>query len=176
MRAPYDMTGSSVHAVRKRNQRKYTAPQKLLSGHAMFYGISPSWPGEIAAAVILPIRTHTEGNSRSTWRMAQRRTDQQRLVTAAWLTQLGAADWRTQIVRVRFVRLGPGTLDQGGNLCSSFKHIRDQVAAWIAFDNTIKGRGDDGPKCGIYWDEDNQERSPLFGVRCEFFLKEPANG
>lgn len=168
MRAPYDMTGASADAVRKRNQRKFTAPQKLVEGHARFYGISPCWPDATAACVILPIRTKAEGNNRESWRMASKRASAQRSLTALLLHQLGAADWRTQVNRVRFVRLAPKLMDDD-NCIGSMKRIRDGVAAWIAGENHPKGKGDDGPSCGVVW-EYAQETSTHYGVRIEIFV------
>lgn len=66
---------------------------------------------------------------------------------------------------VRMVRMGPGTLDVG-NLHSTLKPVQDQIAAWLAGDNTPTGKGDDSPRSGIVWLFEQQCQKP-HGIRIE---------
>lgn len=161
------MTREQAAAVRKHNHRKYTAPPKLLSGSALFHGISPSWPYECAARLCVPVRLVSEANAREHHQVKAKRVKLQRSVTALWLSKLGAADWRTDVKRVRIVRLAPRQLDSD-NLAGSAKAIRDQVAAWLSGQTSILGRGDDGPTSGIEWAVD-QEKCGHYGVRIELY-------
>jgi len=163
------LTRAEAAATRKRNQRKHTPPPKLVQGFAWQLGgpwqLGLTVPEQGRALIELPLRTSGQGNNRVHWRVEQKKTDHQRMVTEAWLRQLGAANWRTSVKRVRFVRLAPRALDCDNNV-SSNKHIRDQVAAWLAGHIGIKARGDDGPKCGISW-EYAQQKHTHWGVRIE---------
>ena len=168
----------------KKRASKPRAPAGLVMGQALLH---PEPLQGRKATVLLPLHTKSEGNEREHHRVVQKRTDEQRNCTAFWLGRLGAARWREDIVRVKFVRLGPGQLDQGDNLCSSSKHIRDQVAAWIAGYGTarvldvakgklVPTRGDDGPNCGVHWDQDHQEKLTHFGVRVEIYVAAAGGG
>lgn len=116
--------------------------------------------------VEFPVITQTEGNANENRFTRIDRCKAQRTAAMFALKQLPNSEARQRIKRVRFVRFAPGELDLGDNLNSAFKHIRDQVVAWIAGDNTVAGRGDDGPRCGLTW-EYAQVRSKEYGVRIE---------
>lgn len=161
------MTREQAAAVRKRNQKKYTAPPKLLSGSALFLGFSVSWPGQLAAHLHVPVRLVSEANAREHHQVKAKRVKLQRSATAHWLSKLGSGDWRTSVKRVRIVRLAPRQLDSD-NLAGSAKAIRDQVAAWLSGQTSITGRGDDGPTSGIEWAV-AQEKCGAYGVRIELY-------
>lgn len=116
--------------------------------------------------VDIPCITQTEKNCNENWRTRHGRSKAQRAVTALALDLLHNPADKIRIKRIRFVRFGVGELDLGDNLNSSFSHIRDQVVAWIAGDNTITGKGSDGVHCGITWEYDHVKQN-AYGVRVE---------
>jgi hypothetical protein len=183
MRAPFIIPVPRVArttAKRKPPARKFT-PVRLVQGSACTTHCAfPDGPtlAVADAHVVVPVRTISETNAHEHHRYRVKRAAEQRFTTSVWLGQLGRADWRSSIVRVKFTRLAPPTskLDQGDNLCSSSKFIRDQVAAWIGGNNAPDARGDDGPNCGVHWDQDHQEAHPAYGVRVEFYLSSAAGG
>ena len=88
--------------------------------------------------VDLPIRIHSEMNSRDHWRVVRKRAKEHHqavfytLVPFRNLLKL-IADSGERIV-VTFTRLGPGRLDSD-NLESGFKFVRDEVAKMLDFDD-----------------------------------------
>lgn len=68
---------------------------------------------------------------------------------------------------LQLTRLSPGTLDDD-SLPVSMAAVRDQFCAWLAGQNTLDGKGDDGPKCGITFGYE-QKKCVSHGVRMEFF-------
>jgi hypothetical protein len=116
------------------------------------------------ATVIVPLRTLNELNDHTHWRKRHKRSCEQRLTVCAYLNQLGQDFRRDLVTYVDFVRVAPGQgLDPGDNLNSSMKYVRDQIAAYLAGNNTPEGKGDDGPKCGVRWSY-QQRRATQWGV------------
>lgn len=112
-----------------------------------------------------PVITQTESNANEHWRARHGRAKAQRALAMMVLNMLPNHEARTRIRAIRFVRFAPGELDCD-NLPGALKHIRDQVCAWIANENTITGQGDDSPSCGIKF-EYAQCKQCEYGVRCE---------
>jgi hypothetical protein len=115
-----------------------------------------------------PVITQTESNANEHWRTRHGRAKAQRAVTACALDMLPNAASRHRVRAIRFVRFAPGELD-ADNLPSATKHVLDQLVAWIAGDNTITGKGDDGPNCGLKF-EFGQVRQAAYGVRVEMLF------
>lgn len=94
----------------------------------------------------VPIKTVSEANTREHWRVKAKRVKAQRLSVQAVFPMFAKHLWpspsKDRLV-VTLTRFGRRLLDSD-NLQSSFKAVRDQVAACL-------GR-DDGPKSGIRWD------------------------
>ena len=106
--------------------------------------------------------TVSELNDVGHWVRRHKRTKLQKQATAAALVANGfdpealLAPGRVIIL----VRIARGTLDEGDNLASSMKHVRDAVAAWFNVD--------DGPKGPLKWAYAQEHtRSPLGKVRIE---------
>jgi hypothetical protein len=74
-------------------------------------------------------------------------------------------EYPSLIKSVKLVRHGIKLMDDD-NLPGSMKRVRDQVAAWIAGDNTPTGKGDDSPTCGVAWSYD-QVKGKEYGVVLE---------
>lgn len=55
--------------------------------------------------------------------------------------------WPTHVT---MTRCSTRLLDKGAEW-ATLKSVQDQIAAWLAGDNTPTGKGDDGPKSGIEW-------------------------
>jgi hypothetical protein len=66
---------------------------------------------------------------------------------------------------IRFVRLAPRSLDDD-NLRTAFKPIRDQVCCWLAGDNTLTAKANDGKRSGYTFDY-GQQPQHAYGVRIE---------
>jgi hypothetical protein len=145
--------------VRSSKQRKPRALMKFAAGW------SPS-----GYTLDVPVITQTESNANEHWRTRHGRAKAQRALTMMALNMLPYAEARTRITWVSFQRFAPGELDCD-NLPGSCKHVRDQVVAWIAGENTVTGEGDDSPRCGIRFDY-AQQKSKLYGVRLEMTFEE----
>lgn len=113
----------------------------------------------------VPCITQTESNANEHWRVRHGRAKAQRALTSIVLNGLHNAEAKHRIKHIRLVRFAPGELDCD-NLPGALKHIRDQVCAWIAGQNTVTGQGDDSPSCGIHFTYD-QCKQREYGVRCE---------
>lgn len=103
-------------------------------------------------SVSVPVHTESESNHRELHFIVARKAKEQRRV-AAHALQFLTANTRITPALVRAVKLtrhGLRLMDCD-NLPGAIKRVRDQVAAWIAGDNTIKGKGDDSPTCGVEW-------------------------
>jgi hypothetical protein len=137
-----------------RKWRKSIKPRALLPG-AVLVELD-------RICVVLPIITQTEGNANENKWTRIKRAENQRTITALYLHHLQHVPATTRAIH--FDRFAPGKLDPHDNLPSSNKHICDQVCAWLAGDNTITGRGDDGPSCGIAFTY-GQVKSDEYGVR-----------
>ena len=112
------------------------------------------------ADVFIPVRTVSEANSHTHWRLRQKRAKAQRYVVLAMLRARCSYPWKhgePVPLIVTITRLSSGLLDTD-NLAGASKHCRDSVAEWL-------GRGD-GPNDGIEW-RYQQERCKRgeFGVR-----------
>jgi hypothetical protein len=143
-----------VYAVPKTKQRK---PRALMKFHAAW---TPT-----GFTVDVPIHTETESNANGLWRARHGKAKAQRALTVMVLNMLHNPEAKHRIRTLRFVRFAPGELDCD-NLPGALKHVRDQVCAWIAGENTITGQGDDSPSCGIRF-EYAQCKQKAYGVRCE---------
>lgn len=153
----------SVYRVPKTKRRKPRALMKFAAGW------SPS-----GFTLDIPAITQTETNNDEHWRVRHGRTKTQRALTMMGLNMLPNPEARTRIKRIDFTRFAPRELDEGDNLNSAFKHIRDQVCAWIANENTITGKGDDSPSCGIKFEYAPQVKQKAYGVRINMsFEAEP---
>lgn len=121
----------------------------------------------------IPVVTQTESNANEHWRTRHGRSKAQRALTMMGLNMLPNPEAKTRIKHVLFIRHAPGELDCD-NLPSSCKHVRDQLVAWIAGENTITGEGDDGPHCGIAFEYAPQVKQKAYGVRINMsFEAEP---
>jgi hypothetical protein len=143
-----------VYAVPKTKQRK---PRALMKFHA-------AWAAG-GYVVDVPLITQTESNAEENWRTRHGRAKAQRALTVMVLNMLHNTEAKHRIRTLRFVRFAPGELDCD-NLPGALKHVRDQVCAWIAGENTITGQGDDSPSCGIRF-EYAQCKQREYGVRVE---------
>lgn len=143
-----------VYTVRSSKRRK---PRALIQFYA-------AWT-DSGYAIDVPVITQTESNAKEHWRTRHGRAKAQRALTMIVLNGIPNAASRCRIRAIRFVRFAPGELDCD-NLPGALKHIRDQVCAWIANENTITGQGDDSPSCGIKF-EYAQCKQREYGVRCE---------
>lgn len=102
------------------------------------------------------LRLVSEANAREhrlkTWR---RKNDQQNLVRCAFIAakiaELPPALRRTSgSVLVEITRVAPRAFDTD-NLQISAKHVRDEIAYWLAPVDAVKRRGDDSPTGPIRW-------------------------
>jgi hypothetical protein len=81
----------------------------------------------------IPLRTASEANMRSHWSAKAKRVASQRAIVTLALGPCPA--WLRERPRhVRLTRIAPRRLD-GDNLQSSFKAVRDAVAAWLGIDD-----------------------------------------
>jgi hypothetical protein len=92
----------------------------------------------------LPIKTVCELNSREHWAAIHRRKKAQREeVRAEWINAVKGKRVRLPCV-VTLTRIAPKLLDEGDNLSSAFKAVRDEVAAML--------RADDAPFSPVIFD------------------------
>lgn len=106
--------------------------------------------------------TVSELNESEHWIKRHKRTRVQQQATAAALADSGFdPEALLQPGRVvTLIRIARGVLDEGDNLASSLKHVRDAVARWFGVD--------DGPKGPFKWAYAQEHtRSPLGKVRIE---------
>lgn len=81
------------------------------------------------------LKTVSELNDRSHWGAKNRRKqDQQQLIAVAMSNALRGQRIELPCV-VKLTRIGPKKLDEGDNLSSAFKGIRDQVARQLGTDD-----------------------------------------
>lgn len=144
----------SVYKVPKSKRRK---PRSLMQFHS-------AWTSS-GYTIDVPCITQTESNAKEHWRTRHGRAKAQRALTVIVLNGLHNPEAKHRIRTMRLVRFAPGELDCD-NLPGALKHIRDQVCAWIAGDNTITGQGDDSPSCGIRFEYAQCKQSD-YGVRVE---------
>ncbi len=128
--------------LKKKKLRKYTAyhNQRIDSG----------------IMLLLPIFVASEANSREHWHESAKRHYNQK----DWV-QFALLHEEIELpCRVKMTRLAPSRLDSD-NLITSFKYIRDYIAAEITKDRR-PGRADSTPK--IKWSY-SQEKSSLYGAK-----------
>jgi hypothetical protein len=81
------------------------------------------------------LKTVSELNQREHWGAKNRRKqDQQEQVAVAMLNALRGKRIELPCV-VKLIRIGPKKLDEGDNLSSAFKGIRDQIARQLGTDD-----------------------------------------
>lgn len=78
-----------------------------------------------------PIRTVSELNDRSRWGQIRRKKRQRQDIR--WI--LNVSPKPSLPCAVLMTRIAPRALDQGDNLNSAFKAIRDEIAAWLGIDD-----------------------------------------
>lgn len=109
-------------------------------------------------AVKVPIRTVSESNQREHYMATHRRKKQQQRDVGLFLNtcrrvRLPCDVWLTRIAPNRF---------DPGNLEASFKHVQDQVAAWLGVD--------DGDTSRVNWRYEQRKGRPKeYAVLIEFF-------
>jgi len=96
----------------------------------------------------IPVTTVSEANSREHWRTRHRRSKIQREATE--LTLRSCRQLPTLPVTVTLTRVAQRQLDEGDNLSSAFKAIRDQIAKHYGVD--------DKPGGPITWKYDQQKK------------------
>jgi hypothetical protein len=113
--------------------------------------------------------------SHGSWRVAAGRTEGLRLKTMHALARVELGQLVSFFCglpnRVHVVRIAPRLLDTD-NLAYASKGIRDQIAAWLAGDNTPTGKGDDSHRSGVTYTYGQEKRSE-YGVRLEFSRSAP---
>lgn len=117
-----------------------------------------------AFVVTIPLQTATETNTRQMWYVVSRGAKKAREVTCLALKGLHV-EYPSLIKSAKFTRHGLRLVDDD-NLPGTMKRVRDQVAAWIAGNNTPDGKGDDSPTCGVAWSYD-QVKGKEYGVVVE---------
>lgn len=91
---------------------------------------------QAAIRVTVPIRTVSGLNVREHWRARAARVRKER-ETTAWI--LAGKKPPELPCTVSLTRVGPSNgLDEGDNLNSAFKGVRDQIAKWIGIDDRSK--------------------------------------
>jgi hypothetical protein len=81
------------------------------------------------------LKTVSELNQREHWRVRNvRKRDQQELIAVAMSNALRGKRIELPCV-VKLTRIGPRKLDEGDNLSSAFKGIRDQIARHLGTDD-----------------------------------------
>lgn len=117
-----------------------------------------------AFVVSVPVKTSTETNTRQNWYAVAGNAKREREATCLSLKGLHV-EYPALIKSVKLTRHGLRLMDDD-NLPGSMKRVRDQVAAWIAGNNTPDGKGDDSPTCGVAWSYD-QVKGKEYGVVLE---------
>lgn len=109
--------------------------------------------------IVVPVRTVSELNARSSWFQKHRRVKQQKDLTTLLLRSgVNRAKLRPPY-RVRMTRLAPGAIRDSDNLYSATKAIRDAIAAFLEVDDAdLVGTPE------VSWSVD-QERQSSYGVR-----------
>jgi len=79
-----------------------------------------------------PIRTMSELNAREHWAHRNKRRSWQRTAIRYYLN---VTQPPSLPVTLLLTRIAPRKLDEGDNLPSSFKAIRDEIAAWLGVDD-----------------------------------------
>lgn len=122
----------------------------------------------IASIVVdLGIVTESQRSKGGHWSRSHKQVKRCRELAMLMLGQVDT-HWRPGIRHVVLTRISPGTLDDD-NLRTVLKPFRDQVAAWLAGDNTTRGRGDDSPNARVQYGYE-QVKKRAYGVRIELQL------
>lgn len=162
-----NFTDEQLDALVEDVRRKKKSPMRPLEvalrvgadWQALMPGPRAGVPGE-TLVLKLPIRVVSEANAHAHWRSRQTRAKQQRY-EVGWAWVAARLPRGTGIpARVRLVRYGHKELD-GDNLSGSFKHVRDEVANLLGFDDHEKA---------VVWTYE-QELAKGYGIRIEVTLK-----
>lgn len=86
------------------------------------------------SAATIPVRTVSEMNAHTHWRIRSKRAKHQRGMAALVMRQQGPSPFIGEPLIVRLTRIAPRTLDSD-NLSGSLKHIRDGIADWLGIDD-----------------------------------------
>lgn len=126
-------------------------------------------PAERCVVLTTGIRLRSQGQWSKNWRANYGRTVSLRAKLVRVLSVVPAAAVTTHIGdrvrKVTFTRLAPRMLDSD-NLASVMKPARDQICAWLAGDNRVNARADDGMRSG-YSFEYRQRQQRAYGVQIE---------
>lgn len=105
-------------------------------------------------------------NQREHWRARHRRVKEQRtlgwLYASKYITGQENTAIRSRGATLTFTRIAPKPLDEGDNLNSSCKGVRDGICKWLGMD--------DGPKSGLafrYEQEQSSQKTYAVRVRIE---------
>ena len=83
--------------------------------------------------ITIPIKTVSEANAHTHWRIRAKRAKEQRGL-AALLCRAEIGTPPAVPLTITITRLAPGTLDSD-NLAGSQKHVRDGIADWLGVDD-----------------------------------------
>lgn len=127
-------------------------------------------PQARTVVITIGIKLKSQASGRSNnWRATYGRSQQLRKRTAHALALIDVAQVTKHLGaparKIVFVRMAARKLDSD-NLVAAFKPIRDQVCCWLAGDNALDARADDGTRSGYVF-EYRQQPQRLNGVRVE---------
>ena len=112
---------------------------------------------------ILPIKTVSEANSSEHWAVKGKRHKLQK----RWI-KLSLNLYRLKIplpCKIKLTRIAPRKLDEGDNLPTAFKYIRDALSELITGE-TIAGRSDNDER--ISWEYSQEKGDPKkYSIRIE---------
>jgi hypothetical protein len=136
--------------------------KRLLAAPTFAFAADDGW-----LRLTLPVRTVSEANARGKWQQINRKA-QQRKIVRAWLGK--GRPYHNRLpsppALVRLVRIGPKPLDEGDNLPSALKAVRDEVAAAYGL-----GDGADAP---LEWDYQQRPGSREYAVEIQVYRPELA--
>ncbi len=119
--------------------------------------------------VEIPIRTVSEANVMEHWTKKHARKKQQRKAITLFMNpHLEDIKYTLAfgICHIILTRIAPRALDEGDNLPSSFKHIRDVVAELVT-GNKIPGQADSDHR--LTWEYKQEKGKPKqYGIRITF--------
>lgn len=107
------------------------------------------------------LRVNTVGNNRVHWRQEAKTAREHRLATQAACSHV-SKEARERLLqakrlRVKYVRIGVRKLDMT-NCVGAFKHVQDQMAAWLGVDDKSEWYS---------WQWPDQVKDKTYGVRIE---------
>jgi hypothetical protein len=111
----------------------------------------------VKASVTLPFRTKNPNNNREHWRVVWKRSQKEREQTLMFVRAAVMRRGITLPVQVKLTRLAKATMDEGDNLRSALKAVRDGVA-------DVFGIPDNDPHIHFAY---AQEKQKEYGVRIE---------